>query len=65
MDSIKLVTEREAAEILGLAVSTLRARRFKMLPPEYIKIGRAVRYDTATLVAYIENCRVKIVDHEE
>lgn len=64
MDSSKLITEREAAAILGLSVSTLRARRFKMLPPEYVKIGRAVRYDTAALAAYIESCRVKVVGNQ-
>lgn len=63
MDNSRLITEREAAEMLGLSVSTLRARRFKMLPPEYVKIGRAVRYDTAALVAYIESCRVRVVGY--
>ncbi len=50
-----LLNETEAAAILGLSVKTLRRWRWasgKGL--RFIKIGSAVRYDPADLVAFIE-----------
>ena len=50
-----LVNETEAAAILGLSVKTIRRWRWasgKGL--RFIKIGSAVRYDLADLVAFIE-----------
>lgn len=49
-----LLTEREAAEFLGIAAGTLRVSRSTGPIPgriflPYLKIGRAVRYDRATL----------------
>lgn len=50
-----LVTETEAAAILGCAVQTLRNYRWRGLPPRYRKVGaRLVRYHKADLLAFIE-----------
>jgi predicted DNA-binding transcriptional regulator AlpA len=40
-----LINETEAARRLGLAVSTLRRWRWQGNPPQFVKIGSAVRYD--------------------
>ena len=40
-----LINEYEAAQLLGLSVSTLRNWRFAGVGPKYYKVGRAVRYD--------------------
>jgi len=52
------MTEREAAEYLGLSVYTLQQWRFRGQKPDYLKLGKAVRYREADLVAFIESCRV-------
>ncbi len=49
----KLVNEHEAAHTLGMKVATLRRWRWSGSGPNFIKIGSAVRYDTAELRAYI------------
>lgn len=49
-----LVSEREAAEILGVAVGTLSVWRSTgryTLP--FIKVGRSVRYSRATLKSWL------------
>lgn len=58
--SPQLVNEREAARILGLSVHTMQARRFKGRPPEYLKLGKAVRYEREVLERFIESCRVNV-----
>ncbi len=50
-----LLKETEAAEILSVEVATLRRWRWAGgKGPRFIKIGAAVRYDPADLVAFIE-----------
>ena len=54
----RLLTEREAAQFLGVAPGTLRVSRSTGPMPgriwlPYIKMGRSVRYDPATLRAWL------------
>ena len=50
-----LITEREAANRLGLAVSTLRRWRWSGKPNlPFHKIGSAVRYDPQMIRDFIE-----------
>ena len=53
----QLMTETEAARLLGLKVATLRRWRWGGKPPRFLKIGGAVRYDPADLEAFIEQSR--------
>ncbi len=53
-----LLTETEAAEILGCKVSTLRQWRLRRRGPAFHKIGGLVRYDRGELLAFIESCKV-------
>lgn len=55
-----VISEKEAARILGLSVHTLRARRFKGLPPEFLKIGKSVRYEREALERFVNACRVHV-----
>jgi hypothetical protein len=49
-----LVTEREAAAILGCAIQTLRNWRWRGTGPRTRKVGaRLVRYDRRDLAAFI------------
>lgn len=51
---LDLLDEREAANALSLAVSTLRNWRSRGIGPKYIKLGaRAVRYRRADLEKYV------------
>ncbi|MEQ8246195.1 MAG: helix-turn-helix domain-containing protein [Alphaproteobacteria bacterium] len=50
----RYLTEREAAQFLGLEPSTLKAWRWRGEGPSYAKFGRAVRYSQSTLFKYAE-----------
>ena len=49
-----LVDEHQAARILGLSVKTLRRWRWAGKPPNFVKIGSAVRYEPSELRALID-----------
>lgn len=52
----KLLTEKEAAPIIGLSVRTLQQRRYLALPPRFVRLPctRSIRYRLSDLLAYIE-----------
>ena len=55
----RLITEREAAELLGVSVQLLRKWRSQPNPPlPHIQISRCVRYRPEDLEAYVANCSV-------
>ncbi|HEU6438513.1 MAG TPA: helix-turn-helix domain-containing protein [Nitratidesulfovibrio sp.] len=54
-----LLDERQAAEVLGFTISTLRSRRYWKRPPKFVKMGRAVRYRREDLESYIQSCVVQ------
>ena len=54
-----LVDEHQAARILGLSVKTLRRWRWAGKPPNFVKIGSAVRYEPSELRALIDAGRRK------
>ena len=49
-----LLSEKQAAPILGLSVAWLQRKRWEGGGPPYIKYGRAVRYKKSELLAFIE-----------
>lgn len=53
-----LLTEQQAAQFLGLSISTLQKRRFESKQPPYLKISRSVRYKLADLEAFAASCRI-------
>lgn len=48
------ISEGLAAEFLGLSVRTLQAKRVRGGGPDYIKIGRSVRYRKKDLIDYLD-----------
>lgn len=54
----KLLNEKQAAEILGLKVNTMRTRRARKQPPIYFKVGYKVYYDLKDLQDFIEGGKV-------
>ena len=49
-----LLTDLQAAELLGLKPATLRRWRWVGDGPTFIKLGRSVRYDTEVIEQFIE-----------
>lgn len=56
------LTEREAASLLGVATSTLRAWRVRGKGPEYSKRGRVIMYMRSNLTGWIRAGRVLTED---
>ena len=54
---VTVMTVQQAAEYLGLAVSTLNKWRCHGGGPVFIKMGRAVRYRVEDLEVYMLNSR--------
>lgn len=50
-----LLTSEQVAEILGLSYATLAFWRTKNTGPEYIKLGKHVRYTPQSVQAFIES----------
>lgn len=50
---IRIMTVKQAADYLGLAVSTLNKWRCLGGGPKFVKMGRAVRYRAEDLEAYL------------
>lgn len=53
-----LLTEVQAADLLFLSVRTLQSWRCQNIGPAYVRAGRAIRYQRADLLAWIEANRV-------
>lgn len=49
-----LVTTAEAATILTLSPRTLEDWRYKQIGPPCVRLGSAIRYDTAALEKWLE-----------
>jgi len=54
----KILTERGAADYLGLSVRTLQKFRFERKDPPYHKFGRCIRYHMDDLEAYMTRHRI-------
>lgn len=52
-----LLTEREAAKIIGSTPGTLSVWRHFGRGPAHLKIGRSVRYHKQDLLSFLEGCR--------
>jgi hypothetical protein len=58
--SKRMVNEHEAAEWLGLDVTTLRDWRFRRVGPAYVKfLNKAVRYPVDELVKFAERSMIQ------
>ena len=57
-DTSRLWDEKETARYLGVSVEFLQADRAKARRIAFVKIGRAVRYNPADVIAYMQRCRV-------
>lgn len=56
----KLLTEREAADLLGQSPRTLQQWRWRHIGPDYVKNGRSVRYRSSDIQKFIDQNAVDI-----
>jgi predicted DNA-binding transcriptional regulator AlpA len=49
-----LLSEVDAAELLGLSTRTLQSWRMQETGPDYVRAGRAIRYRRRDLLAWID-----------
>ena len=54
MQSTDYVSEHRAAELLGVAVRTMRKRRYSGIGPAYSKCGKFVYYSRRDLEHYLD-----------
>lgn len=57
-DTARMWNEREAAQFLGVSPAFLEADRRRVRRIPYVKIGRAVRYDPADVIAFKDRSKV-------
>jgi excisionase family DNA binding protein len=50
---VRLLDQKEVAELLGVSTKTLEAWRCKRKGPKYFKIGRLARYTEAEVMKYL------------
>ena len=50
----QLLTEKQAADFLNISPETLKKTRLKKAGPDYVKVGRCIRYRMSALIAYLE-----------
>ncbi len=55
-----LLTPDQVATLTGLSKETLAQWRSQRRGIPYLKIGRAVRYDSADVQQYLAGCRVSV-----
>jgi len=53
---MKVIREREAAEVMGVSVAALRRWRRERRGPKYIRMERCIGYLLADLQTYLERC---------
>lgn len=61
----RLLCEKEAARILGMSVAWLQRQRWLKAGPEYIRVGRSVRYRLSTLLRWLDDNRVPPVGPDQ
>lgn len=56
----KLLTTKEASQILGIAEGALATLRYRRQGPSFIRVGhKSIRYSEEDIAAYIEACRTE------
>lgn len=51
----RLISSKQAAEMLGTTAGTLKSWRCRGLGPTWVKLGTAVRYDVEELLDFVKN----------
>jgi hypothetical protein len=51
----KLITEKEAASLLSVSPETLKKARLNKTSPDYVRVGRCIRYRMSALASYLDS----------
>lgn len=54
LEKERLLNEEQAASFLGVEVKTLQYWRWKDGGPQFVKLGRLVRYEQASLADFVQ-----------
>lgn len=65
LDSPKYIREAEAADIVGLAPSTLTRYRSTGDGPPFVKVGRVIRYPEDKLLEWLEGRTLRSTSDQE
>jgi predicted DNA-binding transcriptional regulator AlpA len=60
IEAPRWIREKEASQIIGIALQTLRNWRHQRVGPPYSKVGRAVRYRLDELIDFMESKKIKV-----
>jgi hypothetical protein len=60
MESIQMMNDRQAAKLLNIGLQTLRNWRSQHRGPDYIKIGRSIRYNATDLRKFIKSKKIQV-----
>jgi excisionase family DNA binding protein len=55
----RYITEKQVAQLTGLALSTIRHHRFERRGIPFVKVGRAVRYSIDDVLRFMEGNKVQ------
>ena len=61
-DKGEYITEKEASEMLGVSSRFLANRRCRRQPPEFVRLGRIVRYSRRAIRKFMDEQTVRAVD---
>lgn len=61
MANKKLITTQEAADLIGVATTTLASWRTRKLYIDYTKIGKKILYDLEDIENFLSKVKVNIV----
>ena len=56
----RYLTEKEVSTMTGIALSTLRNKRFERTGIPYYKLGRSGRYSLNDVIEYMESRKITI-----
>ena len=63
-DVSRMLTDEEAAKIMGIKPRMLRSWRVRKIGPVWSKIGRLVRYEENTLYEWLKAQRVTLQEEQ-
>ena len=60
--SKKYLSPKEVEELFNIPATILEKWRYRKVGPEYLKLGKLVRYQTAEVEAWIERHKVRTMN---
>jgi predicted DNA-binding transcriptional regulator AlpA len=58
-----VINEKRAAEMMGISTQTLRNKRSRGIGPDYLKLGKTVRYRPEAVERYLEEHTIRLSEN--